>query len=45
MFKKFIPWIIGTVLFMSAGGIVTMFIDTDTSSTADLVRTLQGGGE
>jgi type IV secretory pathway VirB2 component (pilin) len=27
MFKKFIPWIAGTVLFMAAGTITKMFID------------------
>jgi type IV secretory pathway VirB2 component (pilin) len=33
MFKKFIPWIAGTVLFMSAGSIVNMFLDLNTAST------------
>jgi type IV secretory pathway VirB2 component (pilin) len=29
MFKKFIPWIAGTVLFMAAGKITEKFLDKD----------------
>jgi type IV secretory pathway VirB2 component (pilin) len=31
MFKKFIPWIAGTILFMAASTITTSFIDPDES--------------
>jgi type IV secretory pathway VirB2 component (pilin) len=29
MFKKFIPWIAGTILFMAAGTITSKFVDID----------------
>jgi type IV secretory pathway VirB2 component (pilin) len=32
MFKKFIPWIAGTVLFMAAGKITEKFLDKDNLS-------------
>jgi type IV secretory pathway VirB2 component (pilin) len=32
MFKKFIPWIAGTVLFMAAGTITDKFLDQDNLS-------------
>jgi type IV secretory pathway VirB2 component (pilin) len=36
MFKKFIPWIAGTILFMAAGTITSKFIsvETDTFNSA-----------
>jgi type IV secretory pathway VirB2 component (pilin) len=33
MFKKFIPWIAGTVLFMAAGTITNKFLDADKTGT------------
>lgn len=37
MFKKFIPWIAGTVIFMAAGTITSKFItSTDTTFTSAL---------
>jgi type IV secretory pathway VirB2 component (pilin) len=32
MFKKFIPWIAGTILFMAAGTITSKFIDIETNT-------------
>ena len=32
MFKKFIPWIAGTILFMAAGTITNKFLDSTNSS-------------
>jgi len=32
MFKKFIPWIAGTILFMAAGTITSKFVDIETST-------------
>jgi type IV secretory pathway VirB2 component (pilin) len=32
MFKKFIPWIAGTILFMAAGTITSKFVDVETST-------------
>jgi type IV secretory pathway VirB2 component (pilin) len=39
MFKKFIPWIVGTVLFMSASAITEQFINP---GDADLKRMVDG---
>jgi type IV secretory pathway VirB2 component (pilin) len=39
MFKKFVPWIAGTIVFMAAGTIVNAFLTlnaTETSSTLGL---------
>lgn len=36
MFKKFIPWIAGTVLFMSAGTITNKFMDKDSFGALNL---------
>lgn len=33
MFKKFIPWIAGTIIFMAAGTITTKFMSGVTTST------------
>lgn len=44
MFKKFIPWIAGTIIFMAAGTITKKFLDVNTStfssvmSRADVVQ-------
>jgi type IV secretory pathway VirB2 component (pilin) len=38
MFKKFIPWIVGTVLFMSAGTITSVFLDLDKTGLKDYVK-------
>jgi type IV secretory pathway VirB2 component (pilin) len=38
MFKKFIPWIAGTVLFMSAGSITTMFIKPSDANLSDVLN-------
>lgn len=44
MFKKFIPWIAGTIIFMAAGTITKKFLDVNTStfssvmSRADIVQ-------
>jgi type IV secretory pathway VirB2 component (pilin) len=35
MFKKFIPWIAGTIIFMAAGHITSAFLKLDTSGTID----------
>jgi type IV secretory pathway VirB2 component (pilin) len=32
LFKRFIPWIIGAILYMAAGTITSKFITTDSSS-------------
>jgi type IV secretory pathway VirB2 component (pilin) len=32
MFKKFIPWIAGTILFMAAGTITSKFVNIETST-------------
>jgi type IV secretory pathway VirB2 component (pilin) len=32
MFKKFIPWIAGTILFMAAGTITAKFVNIETST-------------
>jgi type IV secretory pathway VirB2 component (pilin) len=32
MFKKFIPWIAGTILFMAAGTITSKFINVETTT-------------
>lgn len=32
MFKKFVPWIAGTILFMAAGTITNKFLDLSNSS-------------
>jgi type IV secretory pathway VirB2 component (pilin) len=32
MFKKFIPWIAGTILFMAAGTITSKFINVETDT-------------
>jgi type IV secretory pathway VirB2 component (pilin) len=32
MFKKFIPWIAGTILFMAAGTITSKFINIETTT-------------
>lgn len=42
MFKKFIPWIIGTVLFMSAGAITERFVDTDNSTARNIMNSASG---
>jgi type IV secretory pathway VirB2 component (pilin) len=38
MFKKFIPWIVGTVLFMSAGTITSIFVNLDEAGLKDFVK-------
>jgi type IV secretory pathway VirB2 component (pilin) len=38
MFKKFIPWIVGTVLFMSAGSITSIFINPDEAGLKDIIK-------
>jgi type IV secretory pathway VirB2 component (pilin) len=35
MFKKFIPWIAGTILFMAAGTITSKFVDIETSTFSE----------
>jgi type IV secretory pathway VirB2 component (pilin) len=35
MFKKFIPWIAGTIVFMAAGTITTAFLKLNTQETVD----------
>jgi hypothetical protein len=32
MFKKFIPWIAGTILFMAAGTITSKFVNIETTT-------------
>lgn len=36
MFKKFIPWIAGTIIFMAAGTITSKFIDQDPNFSNDV---------
>jgi type IV secretory pathway VirB2 component (pilin) len=38
MFKKFVPWIAGTVLFMSAGSITSIFINPDEAGLKDIIK-------
>jgi type IV secretory pathway VirB2 component (pilin) len=38
MFKKFIPWIAGTVLFMSAGSITSMFVELDETKFDEVLK-------
>jgi hypothetical protein len=36
MWKKFVPWIAGTVLFMAAGTITNKFMNLDETTTGEL---------
>jgi hypothetical protein len=39
MFKKFVPWIAGTVLFMSASAITGAFINPDNAELKNMLTT------
>lgn len=43
MFKKFIPWIAGTVVFMAAGTITSKFVGTP-SGTSNIATSTSGSG-
>lgn len=38
MFKKFIPWIAGTIIFMAAGTITSQFLNVDESTFSDVMK-------
>jgi type IV secretory pathway VirB2 component (pilin) len=38
MFKKFVPWIAGTILFMAASTITSTFIKPDESGISDILK-------
>lgn len=41
MFKKFLPWIIGTLVFMAAPTITTAFLDLSTSNQSAALEKLK----
>ncbi|MDD5777562.1 MAG: TrbC/VirB2 family protein [Treponema sp.] len=38
MFKKFIPWIAGTIIFMAAGTITNKFLSVDNSTFSEVMK-------
>jgi type IV secretory pathway VirB2 component (pilin) len=38
MFKKFIPWIAGTILFMAAGTITSKFVNVETTTFNEALK-------
>lgn len=38
MFKKFIPWIAGTIIFMAAGTITNKFLNVSNSTFSDVMK-------
>lgn len=38
MFKKFIPWIAGTIIFMAAGTITNKFLSVNSSTFSDVMK-------
>ena len=43
MFKKFIPWIAGTIIFMAAGTITNKFLNVQTSTFNEVMTTTKSG--
>jgi type IV secretory pathway VirB2 component (pilin) len=41
MFKKFVPWIAGTVIFMAAGTITNTFLNMDDNTVKELSDSLE----
>ncbi len=40
MFKKFIPWIAGTIIFMAAGTITTKFLNVNTNTFESVMSSM-----
>lgn len=38
MFKKFIPWIAGTIIFMAAGTITNKFLNVDNTTFSEVMK-------
>ncbi len=38
MFKKFIPWIAGTIIFMAAGTITNKFLNVDNTTFTEVMK-------
>ena len=38
MFKKFIPWIAGTIVFMAAGTITNKFLNVNNNTFVDVIK-------